>query len=119
MFRFLARIICLAVAGVAGYFVYTNMQEIFENWIPLASGAFVLLFVFSIFYFPLMRPIADLLSDRFSVAIHRGRHIRSGSGLEEIPESPELHCAICGAPGASMCKACQAEIERESRTTHH
>ena len=74
------------------------------------------LVVFAILYFPLMRPISEVLSDRLSVAMHRGRHIQTGSGLNDIPETPQLHCSICGAPGASMCKTCADEIDRKSRT---
>jgi hypothetical protein len=119
MLRHLARIVCLGVGGVAGWAVYVNLQRIFEDWIPLASGAFTLVAVFALLYFPLMRPIADVITDRLEVAVHRGRHIQSGSGLGEIPDIPDTRCAICGASGPTMCDACKAEIERQSRTSTH
>jgi hypothetical protein len=110
-----AKIIALIVGGSAGWIVYTNLATIFENWIPIASGAGVTVFVFSILYFPLLRHIAEAISDRMSVAVHRGRHIRSGTGIEELPEAPPVpRCSLCGAPDGPICRSCQEEMNRNS-----
>ena len=118
MFRLIAKIGAASLGGGAGWFVYANMKSVFEGIVPLAAAGVVVVFVFSIFYFPLFRPIADAVSDRLSVAVRRGRHIRTGSGIGELPERPSLavRCSICGAPDGPICSSCQAEMDRSRRS---
>lgn len=112
---FFARILSLIISGAAGWSVYINLTAIFENWIPIAAGGVVTVGVFSILYFPLFKPIADLIADRMSVAVHRGRHIRSGTGLNELPEAPPVQrCSLCGAPEGPICRSCREEMNRSS-----
>jgi hypothetical protein len=93
-----------------------TMRGVFEGYVPWTAGGIVALFVFVILYFPLFRPIADMISDRLSTAVQRGRHIRSGSGLEDLPERPSaVRCTICGDPFGPICPKCQAEINRGTR----
>ncbi|MDJ0763264.1 MAG: hypothetical protein QNJ97_09775 [Myxococcota bacterium] len=116
MFRLLAKLICLGVAGAASWMVFTNLTEIFQGWIPLIGGSVVLLCIFPLLYFPLARPIADIIADRVAVLFHRGRHIRTGSGLDDIPEAPpQPSCSICGEPGGPICATCTAKMERSQK----
>ena len=113
--RFIARILSLLIGGAAGWIVYTNLTSIFEDWIPMAAGGGVAVAVFSILYFPLFKPIADVISDRMSVAVHRGRHIRTGTGMDELPDAPPVQrCSLCGAPDGPICRSCQEEMNRSS-----
>lgn len=115
----LAAITAGLLMGVAsGFFVYRNMYVVFEGYTPWIAAGTVGIFVFLILYFPLLRPIADAVSDRLSVAVHRGRHIRSGSGLEELPTRPtmSLRCTICGEADGPICSSCQAELDRGRRS---
>ena len=117
MLRFAAKIAC-ALAGVgSGIFVYRTMGGVFEGWVPRVAAGIVALVVFVILYFPLARPIVDAISDKLSTAVHRGRHIRSGSGLEELQTRPSsvLRCTICGEGEGPICEKCQAELDRRRR----
>ncbi len=112
---FFARIISLIIGVTGGWIVYTNLATIFEDRIPLAAGGGVAVAAFSILYFPLFKPIAEVISDRMSVAVHRGRHIRSGTGIDEIPQAPPTQrCSLCGAPEGPICRSCQEEMNRHS-----
>ena len=114
--RLSAQLFCLSVGAGAGYFVFLNMKGVFDGGTSWASAAGAFFLVFLILYFPLFRPIADAISDRLSVAVHRGRHIRSGSGLDELPERPSaVRCSICGEDGGPICPSCAAEMERGGR----
>ncbi len=116
MLRIPAKIGGIAVGGGAGYFTASQMRGVFEGYVPWTAGGIVAVFVFCILYFPLFRPIADAISDRLSTAVRRGRHIRSGSGLEEIHERPSsIHCTICGDPFGPICPKCQSELDRKTR----
>jgi len=111
MSRHLAKLICLAASGIAGYAVFLSMAEVFEGWTPRVGGAVTLVIVITLLYFPLARPIADLISDRLAVMTHRGRHIRTGSGLDDIPDAPVAPpCSLCGAPLGPICKACDEKM---------
>ncbi len=111
MTRHFAKLICLVIGGAAGWYVLIELASIFSGWIPPAAGAAVMTFVFSMFYFPLARPIADIIADRLTVAAHRGRHIRVGSGLDDIPEAEKQPtCSICGDPNGPICPACNEKM---------
>ena len=111
MIRHLAKLICLVIGGMAGYGVLVNMAEVFEGRIPTAGGAVTMVVVTALLYFPLGVPIADLVSDRLAVMTHRGRHIRTGTGLDEIPDRPSAPpCSLCGAPKGPICKACEEKM---------
>lgn len=118
MLRLAAKSACLLAGGAAGYFVYRNMFVVFEGYAPWIAAISVGIVVFVLFYFPLLRPVADAISDRLSVAVHRGRHIRSGSGLEELPtrSSMALRCTICGEANGPICASCQADLDRGRRS---
>ncbi len=110
-FKLIARLLCLGVALAGGWVVYINLQELFERWVAISVAAGVLLFVYSILYFPLARHLADALSDRLAVALHRGRHIRAGSGIDSVPDAAKpLNCAVCGGPGGPICPECDKKI---------
>lgn len=117
MIHRLAALLCLAVGGIAGYSVYINLAEIFARWTPEIGGGITFLVVFLLVYFPLGRPLAELLSDKLAVMTHRGRHIRSGSGLDQIPDaSLAPPCSLCGAPGGPICSACNQKMSRDRRS---
>jgi len=112
MILLFARVGCLIVGLGAGWAVLHNLQMLFEGWIPYAVAFVVSAIVFSVIYFPLARHIADFFSDRLSVMVHRGRHIKSGSGVDEIPSVPkQVRCTICGGPGGPICFSCSNEIK--------
>ncbi len=120
MIRNIAKLICLIMGGAAGWFVLVGLAELSKGWLPPVGGLVVMAIVFAALYFPLARPIADVISDRLSVATHRGRHIRSGTGLDSIPDAPKAPtCSICGGPGGPICNDCNREMERSSRTSFH
>jgi hypothetical protein len=111
--RYIARLICICVGCVAGWEVYINLSELFKGFVPLAIGLAVAFVVFLVLYFPLGRHIADYFTDRFSVAIHRGRHIRAGTGIDHIPDAPPApSCSICGAPDGPICRECNEKMSR-------
>jgi hypothetical protein len=113
MLRHLIRIGCLFAGGVSGWFVYRNLSSLFDGWAPIAVSAIVFFIVFSLLYFPLFRHLADAADDRLSVVFHRGRHIRSGSGLSEVPEAPKsIICTVCGGPGGPICPLCDQQLTR-------
>ena len=103
MSRHIAKLICFAAAGAAGWYVLVALAELWKGWIPPAGGLGTMVVVYLALYFPLARPIADIIADRFAVLAHRGRHIRSGTGLDSIPDAPKpLSCSICGGPGGPI-----------------
>jgi hypothetical protein len=111
MVKNIIRFVCFVIGVVAGWVVLKNLDEVFRGWIPLAAGGAVVIIVFAALYFPLGKPIADVINDRLDVLAHRGRHIRSGSGLEDIPDGPKLvTCSICGGPGGPICPRCEAQM---------
>jgi hypothetical protein len=114
----ITRLFCLLVGCAAAWAVYTSLTDLLTGWIPIAVAAAVALVVYSALYFPLARHIADMVSDRMSVMMHRGRHIRTGSGIDEVPDvhlSPT--CSMCGGPEGPICKACNEKMLRSSRTS--
>ena len=113
MARYIARLICILIGCLAGWEVYINLQELFKGFVPLIAGLVVAFIVYLVLYFPLGRHIADYFTDRFSVALHRGRHIRAGTGIDSIPDAPPPpNCSICGAPDGPICKECNEKMSR-------
>jgi hypothetical protein len=120
MSRLLAKLICLAAGGVAGWQVWLNLAEVIEHrWLPLAIGGAAAVAVLLLLYFLVARPIADLISDRMSALHSRVRSTRAGVGLDEVPDRPRASaprqldtCRLCGAPGGPVCPKCQAEMRR-------
>jgi hypothetical protein len=107
----IARMAWMGVAVAAGWVVFVNLRELFDFWVAVGVALLVLLGVYSLFYFPLARPLAEALSDRMSVVLHRGRHIRAGSGLDSIPDAAKpLNCAVCGGPGGPICPECDKKL---------
>ncbi len=118
MTRHFAKIICLIIAGAASWYVLIGVAEVVKGWIPPVTALAALVIIYALLYFPLARPIADIISDRLSVMTHRGRHIRTGSGLDEIPDAPgPVSCSICGGPGGPICGSCDSKMStgRQSR----
>jgi hypothetical protein len=85
--RFVAMGICLALGIVAGIAVGREIAVVFPEprWLFLAVGAGVGVIVFAVLYFPLFRPIADIVNDRFAALNQNARTTRTGTGLDEIP----------------------------------
>ena len=111
MVRYIVRLICIVIGCLAGWEVYVNLGDLFKGYIPLAAGLAVAFVVYLLLYLPLGRHLADYLSDRFSVAVHRGRHIRAGTGIDQVPDAPiSPPCSICGAPNGPICKECEAKM---------
>ena len=116
MLRHLLKVGCLGVGIAGGWIVYSNLVLLFDGWVPLAATAGIVAVVFCLLYFPLARPIADAADDRLSVILHRGRHIRTGSGIEEIPDAPAPQpCKLCGGPGGPICEVCDREMTLSSK----
>ncbi len=117
MHRHLAKMVCLLVGGFAGWFVLKELCSIGLGGVtpPIFAGS-TMLVIFLILYFPLARPMADIIEDRLEVTKHRGRHIKAGSGLDEIPEArptvPVINsCQFCGGPDGPICEKCDQEIQ--------
>ena len=58
------------------------------------------------------RYLADYLSDRFSVAVHRGRHIRAGTGLG-VDYALTVSCYQADRDGVAcgVCDSCRLRAE--------
>lgn len=120
MARHLAKIVCFGLGAVAGWQVWLQFRDVFPDpaWLKWAAGGLVLLIVFPAFYFPLFRPVFDLIGDRFSATNQRFRSNRMGVGLDEVPLDREdtatrvVVCAYCGTPGIAICEACREKIRR-------
>jgi hypothetical protein len=116
MIKRLFQLACLAIGGVAAWIVAMELGQFFEWQVSYGVAVATLLIVFSALYFPLASPIGDLLSDRATVIMHRGKSIRAGSGLDSIPQAQrQVTCSMCGAPNGPICKACEEEMQRNSR----
>jgi hypothetical protein len=121
MVRFLAILVCLAAAGVAGWQVYLNLWDVFEEWwIPYAGGGGTGLVVFLLLYLPLGRPVADMISDRLSAMHQRMKKTTSGTGIDEIPQGQAVgarptvtSCTVCGGPGGPICPSCFAQSQQQ------
>ena len=79
--------ICLALGIGAGIAVGRNVAEVFSDprWLFLAAGVGVGAVVFAVLYFPLFRPIADIVHDRLPASNKSLRVTRTGSGFGDIP----------------------------------
>ncbi|HUT77090.1 MAG TPA: hypothetical protein VM285_05355 [Polyangia bacterium] len=116
--RYLAFLVSLATAGLAGWLVYRELATVFGDWIPLAGGAAVGLVVLPLLYFPLLRPVGDIVQDRVLALGNRLRDDRTGTGLDDVPErlnreptAPRIaRCGICGGPGGPVCDACHEKM---------
>jgi len=88
--------ICLALGAVAGILVGKEIAEVFSDprWLPYAAGGGVGLAVFAALYFPLLRPIAEMVQDRVSALNQSVRATRTGTGLDEIPLRPHGRGAL-------------------------
>lgn len=116
MLKLSAALVCLFLGIAAGFFVQKHMYGVFDGVVIWVSAAVVSLFVFIIFYYPLFRPIADIISDRLSVAVHRGQHIRAGSGVDDLSERPSsIRCTICGDDFGPVCPKCLTDMSRSTR----
>jgi hypothetical protein len=123
--RFVAMGICLALGIGAGITVGKEIADVFvePRWLPLTAGGAVAAVVFAALFFPLFRPIADLVRDRLFAVSRQARTTRTGSGLDEIPlrredgPAPQLAtCRVCGLPGKPVCDACSLKLKREARS---
>lgn len=120
MSRLLAKLICLAAGGTAGWQVWINLADVIDHrYVPLAIGGGTALVVLLLLYFLVARPIADLISDRMSALHSRVKSTRAGVGLDQVPDRPRASaprpldtCRICGEPGGPVCSRCQAEMSR-------
>ncbi len=119
MSRHFAKLLCAGIGGFAAWQVYLQMLEVFAHvrWLPAASAGVVVLVVFVILYFPLARPVSDIIGDQFSVLKARTKSTRSGTGLDEVPmelrenTSTRLKiCRYCGGPGGPVCPKCHDKL---------
>jgi hypothetical protein len=118
--RYLAFLASLVTAGLAGWLVYRELGEVFGDRIPLAGGAAVGLVLLPLLYFPLFRPVGDVVQDRVLALGNRLRDDRAGTGLDDVPErltreptAPRLaRCGLCGGPGGPVCPACHERMAK-------
>ncbi len=125
MSRHVAKLMCAGIGGFAAWQVYLQMVDVFANvrWLPAASAGGVLLVVFVLLYFPLMRPVSDMIEDRLSSLNARVRSTRAGTGLDEIPMNLPKNagskfkiCQKCGGPdpGGLICPKCREKLAAKS-----
>ena len=116
--RILAMLLCICVAYAAGLTVFRELSSVFKGWIGPAAGGVSFIIVFSVLYFPLAKPVADAIGEKISTFFHRGKHIKSGSGIEDIPDAPIIPpCSICGDPNGPICKECETKMSGPPRTS--
>lgn len=117
MARHVAKLICLLIAGFAGWNVLVGLAEFYTGWVPPAFGICTMAVVGLILYFPLARPLSDLIADRLHAVKPQNRHVRAGTGLDEVPSyspsrpPPAMSCNLCGGPGGPICPDCEAEMK--------
>jgi hypothetical protein len=85
--RFVAMGICLALGIGAAITVGKEIADVFPDprWLPFAAGGGVGAVVFAALFFPLLRPIADMVRDRVSTSNRQGHSTRTGTGLDDVP----------------------------------
>jgi len=119
--RHLAKLFCLILSLVTGWKAYALMDGVFEQiWVPFGIAAAIVMLVFALLYFPLIRHLFDILEDRLSATNQQFRASRAGVGLDEIPvrrhgitQSINTGCAICGEPSNEpVCDRCQKKMAR-------
>ncbi len=121
MSRHVAKLLCAGIGGFAAWQVYLQMVDVFAHirWLPLASTGVVVLVVFVLLYFPLARPVSDIIGDRLSALKARTMSTRTGTGLDEVPMELRKNtgvklqvCKYCGAPypDGPVCPKCHQKI---------
>ena len=120
MHRHIAKIASLALAIITAWLVYTNLKEVFEGApVPAGAGAIALVIIYLIVYFPLLRPVADVIDDKLSTLNQRVRATRTGIGFDEIPQRTREttgairnKCGICGGAGGPVCESCRIKMSK-------
>ncbi|MCU0663314.1 MAG: hypothetical protein MUC50_13435 [Myxococcota bacterium] len=142
MGRHIAKVLCLVTAGFAGWNVLVGLAELYEGWVPPVFGIGTMLVVALVLYFPLGRPLSDMISTQLHNMAPPSRHVRAGTGLDEIPvfrdsrtpaastsvaareatgrmvvpkPQPAVPCNLCGNTGGPICPECEAEMKRASK----
>jgi hypothetical protein len=118
--RLVTLILSLAAAGFAGWTVFGELGEVFGGRFPLIGGIAAGAVVLPLLYFPLLRPLGDLLQDRLGALHNRLRHDRAGTGLGDVPDRPVreptapriARCGLCGGPGGPVCAACHDKLSK-------
>lgn len=121
MSKHVAKLLCAGIGGFAAWQVYLQMVDVFAHvrWLPAASAGVVVLVVFVLLYFPLARPVSDMIGDRLSALKARTRSTRAGTGLDEVPmelrksTGTKLRvCRYCGAPDPDglICPMCREKL---------
>jgi hypothetical protein len=90
-----------------------------------------------VLYFPLARPLADMLADALATIKPQSPHVRAGTGLDDVPvfsssppppaprrsssspaprmsipaPRPAVPCKLCGGPGGPICSECEAQMK--------
>jgi hypothetical protein len=114
----------LALGIGAGLAVGAEIAAVFgePRWLPLAAGGGTGLVVFAALYFPLLRPIGDVVSDRLSATRQRMRATRTGTGLDEVPQQLGTgarlqleRCRLCGRPGKLVCEDCSESLRGDAK----
>ena len=112
MSKHVAKLLCAGIGGFAAWQVYLQMVDVFAHvrWLPAASAGVVVLVVFVLLYFPLARPVSDMIGDRLSALKARTRSTRAGTGLDEVPKE------LRPRPRRAGLSHVPRETRRETRT---
>ncbi len=119
MIRHLAKLLAIVAGAFAGWQVRVQVSDVFPDpvWLSWSIGAGVLLLVYVVLYFPLLRPIFDLIEDRVSATGQRFKSTRTGVGLDEVPHRMDEDtmtrikvCGYCGGPGGPVCERCHEKL---------
>lgn len=134
--RLIGVLICLSVGIFLSYHVKLQVADTFADpwWAAYVSAAVVVIVVFSALYFPLFRPICDIISDKLHSLQLRFTSKSFGSGIDDIPDHLEAPkstnsfpntkkgkyqssagssgCAYCDSPQGPVCDNCHGRISK-------
>jgi len=135
--KWISAILTLGVAGPAAWWVHGELASFFKGFVPIYGAVVALVIVYVLFYFLLIKPVVNQIADRFFWVGQGRRHVRMGTGLDEVPripmtrkqslppsaraslipptapakerENPDATCRFCGKKGGEICPACAKE----------
>ena len=121
MSKHVAKLLCAGIGGFAAWQVYLQMVDVFAHvrWLPPVSAVVVALVIFTLLYFPLARPLFEIIGDRLSALKARTKSTRAGTGLDEVPMKLRGNartklkiCTHCGAPDpdGTICPKCREKL---------
>jgi len=97
--KLIARLIALAGAVPAGYWIFLQMSGFYKGHVPYTGGAVGGLIVFSVLYFALVKPIVMQIADRYFWVTQR--KAKMGTGVSQVPHSLQSGRGL-STPGASV-----------------